>query len=165
MRSSGIQPPPSRVQSLLVEEAAKLRSFLSLLEQEQHALTGGDVDRLIRLAEEKSALLTCLADLCAARNQALAAESLPPDRPGVEAWFERHPDPQFADAQRAWQDLLVLAVKAREINRVNGQLIGARLAGNQQALSVLLAAANQAALYGPDGQAQPLGSGRSFGAA
>lgn len=162
MRPSGIQPPP-RIPHLLVEEAAALRGFVSLLEQEQQALVAGEVDRLLQMAEEKSAGFAHLADLCETRNRALAAESLPPDRPGIEAWCERHPE--FADTRQAWRDLLALTTKAREINRVNGQLIGARLAGNQQALSVLLAAANQAALYGPDGQAQPLGSGRSFGAA
>lgn len=153
----------SRIQNLLFEETAQLRGFLSLLEREQQALVAGEVDRLLPLAEEKSAHFARLAGLGEARNQALAAESLPPDRKGMEAWLERHPE--LSGAHRAWQDLLQLTLKAREINQVNGRLIGSRLAGNQQALSVLLAAANQASLYGPDGQARPLGGGRSLGSA
>jgi flagellar biosynthesis/type III secretory pathway chaperone len=56
-----------------------------------------------------------------------------------------------------------MAEKARALNQTNGKLIATRLASNQQALATLMAAANQAALYGPDGQARPLGGGRSLG--
>lgn len=157
------KPPPSRIQNLLLEEAAQLRGFLSLLEREQQALVSGETDPLLPLAEEKSAHFTRLAGLGEARNQALAAESLPPDRAGMETWLDRHP--QQPGARQAWQELLKLTLKARELNQVNGKLIGTRLAGNQQALATLLAAANQAALYGPDGQSRPLGGGRSLGSA
>lgn len=160
MSGAGVPAAP-RIQNLLFEEAEQLRGFLALLEREQQALAAGDVDRLLPLAEEKGVLFTRLAGLGEARNQALAAESLPPDRPGVEAWLDRHPE--LPGARKAWQDLLKLTLKARELNQLNGKLIGTRLASNQQALSVLLEAANQAALYGPDGQARPLGGGRSLG--
>lgn len=154
---------PSRLSNLLIGEAAQLRGFLALLEREQQALIAGDVDSLMPLAAEKSEIFGRLAGLGDARNQALTAESLSPDRQGMEAWLARHPS--LAGARQAWQDLLALAAQARELNRVNGNLIVTRLASNQQALSTLLAAANQAALYGPDGQARPVGSGRSLGSA
>ena len=154
-------PAPSRLQNLLLEEAAQLRGFLALLEREQQALVAGDVDRLMPLAGEKSGVFARLAGLGEARNQALAAESLPPDRPGVEAWLGRHPE--LSGSRKTWQDLLKLTLKARELNQVNGNLISTRLANNQQALTTLLSAANQAALYGPDGQARPIGGGRSLG--
>lgn len=79
----------------------------------------------------------------------------------MESWIERHAGP--GNAKRDWQTLLSLAEKASALNRTNGKLIATRLAHNQQALSTLLAAANQAALYGPDGQARPVGGGRSLG--
>lgn len=154
-------PAPSRLQNLLLEEAAQLRGFLALLEREQQALVAGDVDQLMPLAEEKNRVFARLAGLGDARNKTLAAESLPPDRPGVESWLDRHPE--LSGLRKTWQDLLELTLKAREINQVNGNLIGTRLANNQQALSTLLSAANQAALYGPDGQARPIGGGRSLG--
>lgn len=154
-------PTPQKLQNLLFEEAAQLRAFLALLEQEQQALVAGDVDRLMPLAEEKTRVFSLLAGLGEARNQALATASLPPDRPGVQAWLDRHPD--LSGSRKAWQEILKLTVKARELNQVNGKLISTRLANNQQALTTLLSAANQAALYGPDGQARPIGGGRSLG--
>ncbi|MEZ5616479.1 MAG: flagellar protein FlgN [Rhodocyclaceae bacterium] len=146
---------------LLLEEVAQLRGFLALLEQEQLALAAGDVERVLPLAEEKNGLFGRLAQLGDARGKALAALGLSPDRQGIEGWLARHPEQ--AGARREWQELLLLAAQAHALNQTNGKLIAERLAHNQQALSTLMAAANQAALYGPDGQARPVGSGRSLG--
>jgi flagella synthesis protein FlgN len=57
-----------------------------------------------------------------------------------------------ADAAAQHRDLVAAA---RTLNEANGKLIALRLQHNQQALNVLLAAANTAAAtYGPDGQQQ-----------
>ncbi len=45
-----------------------------------------------------------------------------------------------------------LVSEASALNEANGKLIALRLQHNQQALNVLLAAANTVATYGPDGQ-------------
>lgn len=161
---SGSGPPnASPLQDLIAEEVAQLRSFLVLLEQEQQALAGGDVERLLPLVEDKNRLFGRLAELGAARGRTLAAGGFSADRQGMDGWLARHPEE--TDARRAWQELLTLAERARFLNETNGRLIAARLADNQQALSALMAAANQASLYGPDGQARPLGGGRSLGSA
>jgi flagella synthesis protein FlgN len=157
---SGKVPPPS-LENLLDEEVAQLRGFLVLLEREQQALASGDVERLLTLAAEKTDSFGRLARLGEARGGALAAAGLAADRQGMESWIERHPE--AGGTRRDWQELLDLAERARALNRSNGNLIAARLAHNQQAFAALMAAANQAALYGPDGQARPLGGGRSFG--
>lgn len=160
MSGSGIAPSPT-LQHLLAEEAEQLRGFLVLLEKEQQALTVGDIERLLPLATEKTGLFGRLAQLGEARGKLLAAAGLAADRQGMEGWLERHADQ--VGARRDWQALLSLAEKASALNQTNGKLIATRLAGNQQALATLLAAANQAALYGPDGQARPVGGGRSLG--
>ena len=159
--SAGAGPASPPLQHLLAEEAAQLRSFLVLLEQEQQALVGGDVERLLPLATEKNALCARLAQLGEARGKALLAAGLAAERQGMEAWLGRHAE--LGGARRDWQELLVLAEKAGALNQTNGKLIATRLAHNQQALSTLMAAADKAALYGPDGQARPLGGGRSLG--
>lgn len=160
MSGSGT-PPSLPLQNLLVEEVAQLRDFLVLLDKEQQALVGGDVEGLLPLAAEKNDLLGRLAQLGEARGKALLAAGLAADRQGMEGWLERHAEP--GGAKRVWQELLALAGKASALNQINGKLIATRLANNQQALSTLMAAANQAALYGPDGQARPVGGGRSLG--
>lgn len=64
------------------------------------------------------------------------------------------PEPAFQD----------LAAEARTLNETNGKLIALRMQHNQQALSILMAAADPAVTYGPDGQPRASGS-RSFGKA
>ncbi len=157
--SDGASPAP--LQKILIEEVARLRDFLELLDQEQKALVKGDIERLMSLAAEKTELFGRLAKLGEARGKALVAAGLAADRQGMESWLETHGEP--GGGKRYWLELLALAKKAHARNQTNGELISTRLANNQQALSALMAAANQASLYGPDGQAHPLGVGRSLG--
>ncbi len=145
----------------LDEEAAALGDFLDLLQKEQEALVRGDAEALLPLAEDKNQHFARLAQLAERRNEALARLGLPADRPGMEAWLAGTGD--LAAARRRWQEMLERLARARELNRTNGILIATRLQHNQQALQALLFAANQAALYGPDGHAKPLGSGRHLG--
>lgn len=155
------ESPPSPLQNLLLEEVAQLRGFLSLLEKEQQALTEGAIEPLLPLAAEKTEFFGRLAQLGEARGKTLAAAGFAANRQGMESWLERHPEQD--GAHRDWRNLLALAESASKLNHTNGKLIATRLASNQQALSALMAAANQASLYGPDGQSQPIGSGRSLG--
>ena len=159
MSSSGSTSPS--LQNLLVEEVAQLRGFLVLLENEQKALIGGDVEQLLSLAAEKIEFFGRLTKLGEARAKALVSAGFAPGGQGMESWFTRHPE--ASGARRDWQDLLTLAKSASALNKTNGTLIATHLAHNQRALSALMSAANQASLYGPDGQAHPVGSGRSLG--
>ena len=160
MSVSGGAPPPSPHQ-LLVEEAAQLRGFLDLLSREQKSLADGDLERLLPLATEKNECFTRLSGLGEARGRALAAAGLAASRQGMETWLAQQPE--AGKIRRDWQEFLDLAEQARTLNETNGKLIATRLSHNRQAFSTLMSAANQAALYGPDGQARPVGGGRSLG--
>ena len=74
--SGSNSPVPPPLQNLLTEEAAQLRDFLVLLEQEQQALAAGDVERLLFLAAEKNERFGRLAQLGEARGKALVAAGL-----------------------------------------------------------------------------------------
>lgn len=157
--------PGTPLPRLLADELDALRAFVALLKLEQESLVAGQVDALLGLIEQKSALATRLSDCSAQREAALAQLALPPGRAGMEAWFETAP--AAAESRQRWSDLLPLAAAARELNELNGKLIGTRLQHNQQALTALLGAAEQAMTYGPDGHTQLGGSsgGRSRGSA
>ena len=58
-----------------------------------------------------------------------------------------------------------LASEARSLNETNGKLIALRLQHNQQALNVLLSAADAVATYGPDGQQRSGVGSRILGSA
>lgn len=131
-------------------EADVVLKFVELLKREQATLGQGDIDGLTLLIEEKDDVAAKLGALGEQRNAALAAQGLQADRDGIEAWLERHP----ADTRvrNAWSRILPLAREARELNRVNGQLIQIRMQHNTQALDSLLGASRRLQLYGPDGQ-------------
>lgn len=134
-------------------EIAVLADFVALLEEEQQRLTNNDSDALIELAARKEAASRTLEELGQQREAALITQYGQGGRAGIERWLAQ-PD---SDGE-LWQRLLSLAAEARNLNQINGRLIGLRLQHNQKALNALMTASNRAVTYGPDGQ-QRLGSG------
>jgi flagella synthesis protein FlgN len=146
--------------NLMAEEISAVRLFVSVLEDEQQILAGGDIDRLLPLAEKKSQLASRLSEIAERRQQALTAAGSTPAT--MAAWLATNTD---SAAHSGWKTLLELAANARELNILNGKLIAERMGHNQQALAILLQARDKAALYGPDGQTRFGGSGRPLGSA
>lgn len=134
----------------LQTEADAVARFADLLKQEQNTLANGDVDALTPLIQQKNSVAAELTKLAQQRNALLAAEGLAPDRSGVEAWCVQHP--ANSEISAAWSRILSLASEARELNRVNGELIQIRMQHNAQGLEALLGASRSLELYGPDGQ-------------
>lgn len=159
--TAGVSRTPSatKVADLLGEEVRLLGAFVDLLRQEQQSLQQGTVDALVALAEKKSVMANQLTDLQGQREDLLAAAGLGKGRAAMDAWLTTAPD-----RRPRWQELLRLAEEARNLNELNGKLIGIQMQNNQQALAALLNAGGQFVTYGPDGQQTAGGGGRSFGA-
>jgi flagella synthesis protein FlgN len=68
----------------------------------------------------------------------------------MQAWLQEPQAQQVAGP--VWKALLEVAGKAKELNRVNGLLIGQHMTRNQQALNILQGAPAAGTMYGPDGQ-------------
>jgi flagella synthesis protein FlgN len=142
----------------LAAEAEAVQQFVELLKLEQTALTKGSTDMLPELAERKGKLAVHLSGLAVQRNAALAAQGLGADRAGIAAWCAKHPSDKKAD--QAWAMILALAGEARELIRLNGELINIRMQYNSKALEALHGGNSSLDLYGPDGQATPPGNRR-----
>lgn len=149
-----------RLARLIQEERTGLQGFIALLRREEALLIAPQIDALASLAEEKTALYRTLQRLSDERVVMFARLGAAVNDANIRVVLADLPD-----ALGAWQEVVSLAAEARERNRVNGQLITERLQNNQQALSVLLAAAEHPQIYGPDGQSRPTSSGRLFGSA
>ena len=142
----------------IAEEVKTVQQFADLLKLEQTSLSAGNTDDLLVFAEQKSQLAIDLGRLAAQRNLSLAAQGFAADRPGVEAWCAKHPSEKTASD--TWSRILVLAREARELNRLNGELIQLRMQFNAKALEALQGGKNSLDLYGPDGQATTSGRPR-----
>lgn len=143
---------------LIAAEAEVVSAFVLLLKEEQEILKAGSPDALPDVVERKSEVARKLPPLASARNAELARAGFAADRAGIDAWMGKHPGDQ--GVRRHWERLQTLAGQAKELNRVNGELIRLRMQNNAQALDALLAAANRQDLYGADGQAAPATSRR-----
>lgn len=159
---SAAHNPVLHLGELLHAETVKLREFIELLKREQEFLQQGSTDALLPLIDSKNTLASQLASLAQEREKNLARLALPAGRTGMEAWARRIGKPE---AQAAWQSLLTLAAEARELNILNGKLIGLHMNHNQQAFAALMGASNLAMTYGPDGQQQAALGGRILGSA
>ncbi|HDS1745511.1 flagellar export chaperone FlgN [Pseudomonas putida] len=128
------------VQQRVVEQ------LLQLLEQERLALAQGRVDaeRLRELVAGKQAALLRLEQLEAMRATAQLKLGYGPGREGALRAA------RDADCLSAWRRLRQSALRARALNRVNGEALGLRLKGNQQILD-FLDRITADRLYGPNG--------------
>lgn len=151
-------PDTSRLHRLIEEQAALLQDFVRLLEQEESLLVSGQTDALMALADQKTQVYRRLQFLHDEQMRALACRQASTLQGLMEHAIQKLPA-----ALARWHQLLALAADAQERNRLNGQLISERMKHNQAALSVLLAAADQPQLYGPDGSARPSARGRTLG--
>lgn len=133
----------------LANERDTIAHFIELLELEQAALRRGHTEDLLELATNKETLAARLESLGGGRRAFLEAQGLSTDRKGMAAWGDRHPDEK--EAADAWQDILTLATRARELQRVNGELIEIHLHYNSKALEALQGGRLSLDLYGPDG--------------
>ena len=129
------------------QEEAELKGFVAALTEEQGALTSGNTDLLSGIINKKNKNIETLARLGHQRNLLLKTRGFPDDREGLEAWAKA------ANQQTLVSGFLYFVDEAKELNRLNGQLIAMRLTSTQTALAALAPerAAGQG-LYGPKGQ-------------
>lgn len=156
-------PTPADQQrlALLVEaEAIQLGEFVALLEREEALLSAGDTDTLLALTQDKNARYRQLQRL--SDDRALLLGRLGRTRSDATMRELLGGLPRVLSR---WDEVIALARSASERNAINGKLIVERMAHNQAALSVLLAAADHAPLYDAEGHTRAVGGGRMLGSA
>jgi len=153
-------PACAEILSALSDERASALSFVDLLQHEQGLLTENSIDQLQNLAEKKSAHAVSLNELNEVCRRLMGKVVAKPDNASIAAWLQANSKEGLA----VWQEIRVLAEQARQINQINGELIQMKQRLNQQLLTALTRAVNQANVYGSDGQTNfSPGSGRSLG--
>ncbi|MDR1708216.1 MAG: flagellar protein FlgN [Candidatus Accumulibacter sp.] len=135
---------------IVVREAELAGRFVGLLEREKAVLTEGRAEALGEAVKEKEVLAAELNELTRERGRRLAEEGLTPDRTGMDDWLARHPEQE--EARAAWNRTLAGAAQAKEINRLNGELIRMQMEIAAQALEILQRKESRLDLYGPDGR-------------
>lgn len=121
-----------------------LSSLSIIMDEEQEQLSGGYIDsnRLLRVTEDKSALLKTLSYLDNMRRQT------------EKQTGQRAPYSQHDEQAMRWAHIMKLASQLRDTNIHNGMLLTEQQKFNKQALAIL-APHHSDAFYGPDGQGKP----------
>jgi flagella synthesis protein FlgN len=135
---------------ILQREKEALTAFTQMLRDEQSTLVGGELERLAAHTESKSACLLELTRISEQRLQWLRERGLAADNAGMERLLREHAD-NSPQARTEWQQIREAAIAAKQLNQINGTLIGTRLNGAQRALSVLFSAAKIPGAYTADG--------------
>ena len=134
----------------LGEELRAANTLLQLLKQEQAQLIDANVDELAKVTEEKAQVVARMNELAQNRHRALAAAGFEASEAGMQKWAKS--PAALPAASKSWNELLGIAQQAKELNRLNGMLIGQHVARNQTALNILQGSPQGGTMYGPDGQ-------------
>jgi len=150
-----------QISTLFDQDAKRLNGLVALLLKEQESLVKMDIDDVEQVLDEKSILIQQIADATKIRHQALGAAGFDANENGMATWVRGSESTQMHTAWESFQDQLA---KAKELNRVNGQMINQHFKRNQQAINTLQGKAPNAAsgVYGPNGQTTNTSHARSM---
>lgn len=139
---------------VLLAESAAIAELLSVLDQEVLAMKTGLYTELAPLAERKSTLLSTIEMLDGERMQAVGAlhQGSDPEGGAAAAAQLGH------ETAQAWENLMVLAKRAKACNQRNASIVYAQLEFTQTALDVLLESPHP--FYAANGARMSAGSGR-----
>lgn len=149
-----------RLAALIEAEAMQLGEFVELLEREQRLLESGETDALPALAQDKNERYRRLQRLSDDRALLFGRLGRRPCAAAIRELCTELPQ-----VLARWDEVGELARQARERNQLNGRLIMERMAHNQAALAVLMAAADQPQLYDAEGHTHARRGGRMLGRA
>ena len=138
----------------LEREQQHLDAFIALLEAERISLFESEVKGacVAAQAQQKQQHMERLEALETQRRNVLKKLGYGQGRQGAEAAA------RDAHCLEAWHSFLSRALHAKQLNQLNGVLIGSRMNQNQRILDFLNNAAGKV-LYGPNGQSRRRGFG------
>ena len=136
--------------STFFEQDAKLvNDLVFLLSREQISLIEADIDAMEALLDEKSMLLQSINASVQVRYQALSNAGYEPNEDGMFAWIKNTDSVKLT---LLWQDFQNTLEQAKELNRLNGQLINKHFNRNQQFLHQFKGGLANDSVYGRNGQ-------------
>lgn len=135
-----------------------VQTLLQDLQNEQTALVTADLDAIEQMVDRRMVLLQSLGDAAQKRYAALAATGFEASEKGMADWLEQQTNPEL---QQTWLTFQQQLIQAKELNRVNGLLIGKHFQRNQERLNALQNKSGAPQVYGKNGQAQAAAKYRS----
>ena len=152
------RPAADPMYSLPSEQEAA-RALIQLLQREQQKLVDASVEGLHELLDNKASLVAQWTRLTKSRHAALATHGYEASEAGMQRWIE---GAAGESALTPWNALLGLTAEAKELNRINGMLIGRHLVRGQTELNILQGKPQHSNFYGPNGQSASAAAARGL---
>jgi flagellar biosynthesis protein FlgN len=137
------------ISNLFQQDVKLVDELMFLLSREQISLVDADINAIEDLLNEKGALIQRISASAKLRYQALAKSGYKANENGMQEWVESQPDTK---QRMLWKDFQATLEQAKELNRLNGQLINKHFNRNQQILNQLQGKSVNTNRYGPNGQ-------------
>ncbi len=125
--------------------------LIDLLTREQKNLLSNQVSEIEKIVKLKGDLLKQINHVAKNRYAALAERNFEPNENGMLNWIANQSNQVTIDNWDSFQGNLI---QAKELNRLNGELISRHFNRNQQMLTNLRNAFQPSTTYGKNGQAQ-----------
>lgn len=138
-----------QISTLFNQDALLLNSLVSVLLKEQTSLIDMDIDVMENLLDEKAVLLQKITQATKARHVALGQAGFDANENGMTVWIGRDGN---AKDRATWQTFQQQLARAKELNRLNGQMINQHFKRNQETLNQLQGRPASTGVYGPNGQ-------------
>jgi flagella synthesis protein FlgN len=120
--------------------------LLSLLSEEEGALTQQLLQELPDITIKKNALVQAFLQLKTQRNQRLTSFSIPKEESLVPSWIGQQSSPEL---HQIWAELTQTLKNCQQINNQNGKMIQMLSSSNRAALQVLVGKDPTQSIYGP----------------
>ena len=134
--------------------------LLSLLTEEEGALTQQFLQELPEITVKKNTLLQAFLKLKTQRNQDLSSFSLPKDESLIPSWIQQQNSPEL---HQIWAELTQVLKNCQQINNQNGKMIQMLSSSNRAALQILVGKDPTQSIYGPGSQSSNISKFNTLG--
>lgn len=120
--------------------------LLTLLSEEEGALTQQLLQELPDITVKKNTLVQAFLQLKTQRNQGLTSFSIPKDESLIPHWIQEQNSPEL---HQIWDKLIQILQSCQQINNQNGKMIQMLSSSNRAALQILVGKDPTQSIYGP----------------
>ena len=128
------------------KESKVSTDLLSLLKDEEEALSHQNLQLLPEITSKKNNLIQEFLSLKSKRQQNLAPLGVPLEESNIASWIKKEKAPEL---HTLWEELTQTLKSCQEINNLNGKMIQMLSASNRNALQVLVGKDPTQSIYGP----------------
>jgi flagellar biosynthesis/type III secretory pathway chaperone len=147
----------------LSELAQQLAKLVTLLQQEQTALTQNDFAALETLAHDKETISAQIEQLEKQRHTLCGQLKIDSDFAGIKSYITGVSTKLLARLEQQWDKISTLGSQCASQNQVNGILVAHQQRHAQQALAILRGVTGNDEIYSATGSQQALDYQHSLG--